>query len=93
MSLWRRLLRAFDMLDAKNQPQFSKIAIVAIGAYAMTQGAWNTTLGIALLAAAFGRSTFTAFLHRTKVEVSDETKRTTEEIRKRRTPDGVEETP
>lgn len=93
MSLWRQLLRAFDMLDARDRPQFSKLVIVYIAGVATLQGKLGATLAIALLAAAFGRSMFTAFLNRSNfsASVSDVT---VETIQKRRDPtDGIEPTP
>lgn len=95
MSPWRRLLRSFDMLDAKERPQFSKLAIVYIAGVATTQGTLGTTLAIAIIAAAFGRSVFTAFLYRGQFTSSDslEVNKVEEQIRQRRSPEGFEETP
>lgn len=89
MNVWRAALRELDMLDAAGRPQFSKIIIVVVAVYAMTQGPLSTALGIALLAAAFGRSTFTAFLHRSHINVDAVDVRA---IRQRRDPEeGIEE--
>lgn len=66
MRYWRGLLQRFDMVDAKGQPVFSKLVIVYIAGVATFRGTLGTTLAIALIAAAFGRSVFTAFLNRPK---------------------------
>lgn len=95
MSPWRRLLRAMDMLDHKERPQFSKLVIVFLAGVGVTKGTLGQVLSLALLSAAFGRSVFTAFLHRSQFTSSESqvVNRLEEVIRSRRSVDGHEETP
>lgn len=95
MSPWRKLLHAFDMLDHRERPQFSKLTIVFLAGAAVTQGHWSQVLAIALLAAAFGRSTFTQFLSRSTFASTESkvTTRTETEVVAARDPEGHENTP
>lgn len=94
MSPWRRLLRSFDMLDARERPQFSKLVIAILTLYGIATHQLSTPLAIALLAAAFGKSVFVAFLNKTTVTAALEEKKVTEEqIRSRRSVEGFEESP
>ena len=94
---WLWLLSQFDMVDGQGKPQYSKLVITAVLVAAIVQSRLTTAIAIAVIAAAFGRSVFIAFLCRTQIAVADETKRVdvsiSHEIVERRENGDYEETP
>lgn len=72
MRYWLGFLAALDLSD-HGKPQYSKLVVTVILVAAIWQGTLTTSLSIAVIAAAYGKSVFLAFIQRTQVAVTEAT--------------------